>query len=350
MYGGCRSYDPRATPFCRTAGPFIAEGSRRVVHLVIPWAFPQGADITQMKERRDFQGLIRALRHRDPDAQWQASGALAELGTEGMDQLLSGLRTRNKDIRLGIIEALGQIGDSRALGPLISLLADSNNEIRWEAALALGEIGDIRAVDPLKEALHDPDRYVRYGSAVALEKLSWVPGTKEEYAFILAGKQDWKALAMLGASAVPALVLATKDTERTVRLQAVRTLGNIGDTSALPAVYSALADPDDQVRWEAVIAAPRCGIAPNSLPRGLSLRPRTRKSPLIAGFLNFVLPGIGYFWLGKWWGVLIFQMDIYATVWIYQTQGKLAALDVLLPVYLVLSIHAWYIARKLPEF
>jgi hypothetical protein len=48
--------------------------------------------------------------------------------------------------------------------------------------------------------------------------------------------------------------------------------------------------------------------------------------------------------------VLIFQIDIYLTVWIYQTQGEIAALDVLLPVYLILAIHAWYIARRIPEF
>ena len=319
--------------------------------MVIPWTLStSAADIREMKDRRDYRGLIRALRNRDLELQWQASTALAELGTEGMDHLLSGLRTRNKDIRLGIIEALGEIRDPRAVDPLIALLADRNNEIRWEAALALGEIGDLRAADPLREALYDPDRYVRYGAAVALEKMGWSPKNAEEYAFVLAGKQDWKALSMLGTPAVRALAHAATDPEKSVRIQAVRTLGQIGDEKAVSSVYTALSDPEDQVRWEAVIAAPKCGISSKFLPRGLSKRPRTRKSPLTAGFLNLVLPGIGYFWLGKWWGVLIFQIDIYATVWIYQTQGEIAALDVLLPIYVVLAIHAWYIARRMPEF
>jgi hypothetical protein len=318
--------------------------------MVIPWSFSSKADIAGMKERRDYSGLIRALSHRDLEVQWKASGALAELGPGGMEHLLAALHNRNRDTRLGVIEALGQIRDLRAVDPLLSLLADQNNEIRWEAALALGEIGDLRAVDPLRHALQDMDRYVRYGAAVALEKLAWVPETKEEYAFSLAGRQDWKSLAMLGASAVPALTLASRDPERTVRIQAIRTLGQIGDREALPAIYDALGDPDDQVRWEAVIAAPKCGIAPKSIPRGLSRRPRIRKSPLTAGFLNFVLPGIGYLWLGKWWGILIFQIDIYTTLWIYQMRGDIAALDVLLPFYVILAIHAWYIARRMPEF
>ena len=319
--------------------------------MVIPWNLStSSADIREMKDRRDYRGLIRALRNRDLDIQWQASSALAELGTEGMEHLLSALRTRNKDIRLGIIEALGEIQDPRAVDPLIALLSEPNNEIRWEAALALGEIRDPRAIDPLRDVLQDPDRYVRYGAAVALEKLGWPPKNAEEYAFLLAGKQDWKALSMLGTSAVRALSLAAKDPEKSVRVNAVRVLGEIGDEKAIPAIYTALRDPDDQVRWEAVKAAPKCGISAKFLPRGLSKRPRNRKSPLIAGFLNFVLPGIGYFWLGKWWGVLIFQVDIYMTVWLYQTQGEITALDVLLPIYLILALHAWYIARRMPEF
>jgi HEAT repeat protein len=319
--------------------------------MVIPWNLSaSAADISDMKDRGDYRGLIRALRSSDIDVQWRASTALAELGTEGMDHLLSGLRTRNKDIRLGIIEALGEIRDPRAVDPLISLLADRNNEIRWEAALALGEIGDLRAIEPLREALYDPDRYVRYGAAVALENLGWSPKNAEEYAFLLAGKQDWKALSLLGNPAVRALAQAAKDLEKSVRVSAIRTLGQIGDEKAIPAIFVALRDPEDQVRWEAVMAAQKCGISSKFLPRALSKRPRTRKSPLIAGFLNFVLPGIGYFWLGKWWGVIIFQIDIYMTVWIYQTQGEVAALDVLLPVYLILAIHAWYIARQIPEF
>jgi len=302
-----------------------------------------------MKNRKDFRGLIRALRHRDLDIQWEASRALAGLGLEGIDHLLAGLRSWNKDTRLGIIEALGEIRDPRAVEPLIALLNDKSNEIRWEAALALGEIGDPRAVDPLKASLRDTDRYVRYGSAVALEKLPWSPADSREYAFFLAGKQDWDSLVSLGSASISALSLAATDIERSVRINAIRTLGRIREEKAIPAIYRALRDPDDQVRWEAVMAAPKCGISPKFIPRGLARRPPSRKNPLIAGFLNFVLPGIGYFWLGKWWGIIIFQIDIYATVWIFQTQGEFALLDFLLPAYLVLALHAWYIAREMPD-
>jgi HEAT repeat protein len=307
-------------------------------------------DIAAMKGRKDYRGLMKALRHRNPDVQWKASAALSDLGAEGMDHLLTGLGSWNKDTRLGIIEALGEIGDPAAVPNLVPLLKDRSNEIRWETALALGEIGDSRAVDPLREALRDPDRYVRYGAAVALEKLDWSPASREDYALLLNGKQEWESLAELGAAAIGPLSISAADLELSVRIHAVQTLGEIGNQKAIPALYRALRDIDGQVRWEAVLASSKTGISPKYLPRALSRRPRTRKNPLIAGFLNFVIPGIGYFWLGKWWGVLIFQIDIYATVWIYQAYGEFAALDYLLPLYLMIAIHAWYIARNMPDF
>jgi HEAT repeat protein len=307
-------------------------------------------DIAALKRRKDYRGLIRALRHRNPDVQWKASAALSDLGPEGINHLLSGLRTWNKDTRLGIIEALGEIGDPASVPTLISLLDDRSNEIRWEAALALGEISDERAIDPLRKALRDKDRYVRYGAAVALESLDWRPESREDYALLLNGKQEWDSLVEMGTAAIGPLAISATDLEQSVRLQAVQTLGEISDQKAIPALYRALRDSDGQVRWQAVLAASKTGISPKYLPRALSRRPPTRKNPLIAGFLNFVLPGIGYFWLGKWWGIILFQIDIYATVWVYQAYGELAALDYLLPLYLIIAIHAWYIARNMPDF
>jgi hypothetical protein len=306
-------------------------------------------DIPALVEQKDYRGLIQALRHRNLAVQWQASRALAGLGTEGMDHLLSALRTRNKDIRLGIIEALGEIADPRSVEPLIALLENRDNEIRWEAALALGEIGDPRAFGPLEELLRDPDRYVRYGAAVALEKMNWSPEGPGDPAYLAVGKQDWDALIGLGRDAVPALAIAAKDNERTVRLMAVRTLGAIGDERGIPVMYRALRDPDDQVRWEAVLASQKCGISARYLPRALARRPRIRKNPNIAAFLNFVLPGIGYFYLGKWWGLIIFQIDVYATLLLSTMQGQYLTIEYLIPLYAIIAIHAWYIARQMPD-
>jgi hypothetical protein len=85
------------------------------------------------------------------------------------------------------------------------------------------------------------------------------------------------------------------------------------------------------------------------LPRGLCQRPRIQKNPLIAGFLNFLLPGLGYGYLGKWWGIMIFQIDITVTVWLFKAEGESNTYGVLFPLYLLLAVHAWYLAKHMPE-
>jgi hypothetical protein len=310
---------------------------------------PKKPDIPALSAGRDIRGLVRALRHPDLGVQWEATAALGALGPEAMDGLLGELPSRHREVKLGIIEALGEIGDPRAVDPLIRELRDPSVEVRWEAALALGEIGDARGMTPLLAGLRDPDRYVRYGTALALGKLGWEPGNGDERAHLLLGLQDWEGLLALGPPAIPALGDALRDREKSVRARAVEVLGEIGDPAAIPAIMQALRDGDDEVRWRAVLAGPKCGIAPMYLPRGLSQRPRVRKNPAVAAFLNFVLPGQGYLYLGKWWGVVVFQVDITATLWLFASLGDQFTYGLLLPIYIIISVHAWYLSRQLPE-
>jgi len=310
---------------------------------------PGTPDIDAMKSRGEIPGLIAALSHPDTDVQWRAAAALGTLGPDAIGHLIRGLATWNRAAKLGIIEALGEIRDRQAVDPLILHLRDPSAEVRWAAALALGEIGDERAIGPLLPGLRDPDRYVRYGTALSLPKLGWTPADGEEHAYQLLGLQDWAGIAALGPPAVPALALATKDREKTVRGRAVETLGRIGDERAIPAIIRGLRDPDDEVRWQAVLAGPGCGIAPMHLPRGLSQRPRARRNPLVAAFLNLILPGQGYLYLGRWWGVLVFQVDITATLWLFATVGDQPTYGLLLPLYVILAAHAWYLAGRMPE-
>ncbi len=58
-------------------------------------------------------------------------------------------------------DALGKIGDKRAVEPLITALDDEDELVREGAAKALGMLGDKRAVEPLITALGDEDVSVR---------------------------------------------------------------------------------------------------------------------------------------------------------------------------------------------
>ncbi|MCX6700244.1 MAG: HEAT repeat domain-containing protein [Methanomicrobiales archaeon] len=302
-----------------------------------------------MKQQKDIGALIQALRYKDLDIQWRAAEALGEMGTDGTDHLLLALQSRNKHVRLGVMEALGEIKANEAVQPLIKALKDPDNEIRWEAAFALGEIGDEQAIPSLVEALKDHDRFVRYWAAVALDKFHWQPGNDGLHAYLHLGKQEWKEMVAIGVAAIEPLSVVLTDRDSEIREEAVWALGSIGSEKTIPVVYRSLSDVSDYVRWNAVKAAPRVGLSLAYLPRGLSLRPRLRKNPYIAGFLNFVLPGMGYFYLGKWWGIIIFQIDVYATTLMFATNGEFTAYGLNYPVYFILAVHAWYMASKMPD-
>ena len=57
----------------------------------------------------------------------------------------------------GAVEALGRLGDVRAVEPLLAALRDNDRDVRRAAAKALGRLGDVRAVEPLVALLSDSE-------------------------------------------------------------------------------------------------------------------------------------------------------------------------------------------------
>jgi hypothetical protein len=309
---------------------------------------PTTADIEKLSAARDIPGLIKALHYDDLATQSEVAKALGSLGPAAVDALMGELKEKDKSHRLMIIKALSEIRDPAPVPLLIDLLKDENGEVRWGAAIALGEIGDSRAIEPLVTCLRDYDKYVRYGAALSLEMLGWTPPNDEEKAFLLVGKQEWDGVVLLGNASVPALANILHDRHSIVRIKAVEILGDLKSPDAVPVLMQSLADEDSEVRWKTVIASEKSGIKLMHLPRGLSRRPKKKKNPLIAGFLNFILPGLGYAYLAKWWGVMIYEIDIFITVWLLQYGGETISFEMLLPIYFVLACHAYYIAAKMP--
>ena len=91
-------------------------------------------DVLKLRANGDIPGLIKALR-RKKDAQTREAAA----------------------------KALGELGDTRAVPPLVDALDDSVAAVCVAAATALGEIGDRQAVEPLLSALDD-ERVHLHGS------------------------------------------------------------------------------------------------------------------------------------------------------------------------------------------
>ena len=306
-------------------------------------------DIGALIKKRDIPGLIKALSFRDPDIQSDAVHALGDIGPEAVGPLVLALKRKNRILRLGAIGALAEIRDPGAMSALADMMKDPGSEVRWQAAIALGEMGSHEAVAPLLQGLEDRDKYVRYGSAISLIKNGHQPAGENEWAWYYAAMQDWDRLKTTESAALAPLSNLLRDTDSEVRIHAIQVLGDIGNREAGPALIRSLGDPDRQVRWEAALASRKCGVPPMYLPRGLCQRPRIQKNPLIAGFLNFLLPGLGYGYLGKWWGIMIFQIDITVTVWLFKAEGESNTYLLLFPLYLLLAVHAWYLAKNMPE-
>ncbi|MGZ5233424.1 MAG: HEAT repeat domain-containing protein, partial [Burkholderiales bacterium] len=82
-------------------------------------------------------------------------------GRPAVMPLLRVIEGSDLNMKYWSIEALGEMGDTRAVEPLIALLADKDVIIRYGATKALGAIGDSRAFNPLAQLLQDPSEMVK---------------------------------------------------------------------------------------------------------------------------------------------------------------------------------------------
>jgi len=132
-----------------------------------------------LKAKGDVKGLIKTLCYdrgeygKSEEVQQAAAEALREIGTPAVTPLITAVKDRKQSehCRFAAAKMLGQM-DTLAVEPLIVLLTDNDNFVPGAAALALGEIGDARAVEPLITALtltQNPNAVVE--AAWALSKI-----------------------------------------------------------------------------------------------------------------------------------------------------------------------------------
>ncbi len=136
-------------------------------------------------------------------------------------------------VRQKAATALGEIGDVRALQPLIAKLQGTDWEVRHFAAKALGQIGDKRALEPLLAVLKDRDHIVGEAAAQALDRLSWQPTTDETSATYWCLKKSWQKCAEIGAPAVSVLVAAVNGRDQEIDREALNALSKISDARAI---------------------------------------------------------------------------------------------------------------------
>lgn len=133
--------------------------------------------LAQIGDERAIDPLIDSL---DEGGTWVRNRIAYVLGASkdprAVEPLLELLNDEDPSTQGVAAWALGAIGDERAFDPLIDLLGDETPSVRGNAAWALGEFGDERAIDPLIAMLADEAAEVRAKSAWALGNLGELTG------------------------------------------------------------------------------------------------------------------------------------------------------------------------------
>lgn len=170
-------------------------------------------NVEQLEGKRDVQGLIKALGYQKRD-----------------------------DVRKAAALTLGEMGNGRAVGPLITALKDDSFYVRWAAAKALGEMDDTRAVEPLIATLKDDWLGVRRAAADALMKLGGpeAEGALAEYQASMRAQDRHRAE---HKEKVEALIRALSAESAQERVAAAEALGELGDSKAIGPLAHALLDP-----------------------------------------------------------------------------------------------------------
>jgi HEAT repeat protein len=119
--------------------------------------------------------IVKVLKYGSMTEKPDAVVALGMIGdSRAVEPLLEHLKySKNAHLRTEIVKALGRIGDKRATPALITVLeSDSPSYMRAGAAKALGEIGDKKAIPALEKALKDKYSYTRSQAAQSLKKIT----------------------------------------------------------------------------------------------------------------------------------------------------------------------------------
>jgi ATP-dependent Clp protease ATP-binding subunit ClpC len=110
------------------------------------------------------------------DANWKVrhSAALAVASApfeDALEPLLGLAEDRHRELRIGVIEALGALQLEQGCDAVEGLMADEDWRVRQAAAMALERIGNLRSFQPLIVTLGDDDEDVRAAASTALATL-----------------------------------------------------------------------------------------------------------------------------------------------------------------------------------
>jgi HEAT repeat protein len=180
-------------------------------------------NINKMKTNRNIIGLIKALSYQ-----------------------------QDSDIVSSAVQALGEIGDERAVGPLLSMLNNIEMNIYkpsiiQEVIRALGKIGSPEAIEPLiyKEHPSEYNEYPTWDALVligepAIGPLIVATGYKNDKRDERRRQSSINTLIKIGKPAIKLLLVSLNNENNNIRDAAIEILLHIGGPKAVKPLFSAL--------------------------------------------------------------------------------------------------------------
>ncbi len=189
--------------------------------------FSAALALAALKDPRGVPVLISALEGPETIAQWQAAAALAKFpDPRATDALIRVVReSGSHEARRRAAEALGAIGDPKAIPVLLEMIEKDHETLRWDAGTALSRMGNA-AFQAARKALGSKDAGRRLAAMQVFENLG--RGNDPRVVDVL--------LEHLG-----------RENSKDVKVAAVHAIRSGGSAEALDALLIALEDPDTRL-------------------------------------------------------------------------------------------------------
>ncbi|NCS33866.1 MAG: CHAT domain-containing protein [Microcystis aeruginosa G11-01] len=183
--------------------------------------------LANMGDKRAIDPLIILLESDDWQIRSNAQETIGKIGLPAIESLMGKLKDKNEEAQNNAAYTLAYVNDLKAVEVLIELTKYNLASVRSAASKALGNIGDKRAIQPLIALLADADWQVYENAQESLGKL--------------------------GQPAIEPLLVKLQDKDEKIRQRAATALANIGEIAVTP-LSQLLQSSDWQVRESVVIA------------------------------------------------------------------------------------------------
>ncbi len=265
--------------------PLIESDDLRVIHAAV-------AAIQSLGSREARVLAVELSKSENTRARRAALNILAYYGdASATEPMLQGLMDPDQKVKEAAIQGLPLLEDQRAIEALFEMARDSNQRIKSLAMRSIGQIpkSTVRAHSVLLKGIKDPDPWVRYYACQSLGRLSITSAapditallddeagqvrlsavealshldTPEAHAALSAAMKtseaDVKRAALVGLGIakrledLPLILSEVHSKDSPTRLIALSALVNFNSPEVFPALQTAAADADEQVRAAAI--------------------------------------------------------------------------------------------------